>query len=198
MPKERKTEIMQALDKLPEEFQQNIKDTTINPALNRQVGGDHYIKMAIQPAEFCLENLNRDELIGVLKWMVTKYVWRNKNNQQEDFAKAAQYIELITIKLKTMPVDKSDQLWDFPITKFAQNKDSRLQLKGMASEARKFLAEYRKFVDDEKDVNMELLNEATDFVHSYHTFAHQSEENMEMVKRSKQQVIKKNRVRGYY
>lgn len=64
-------------------------------ALKRQIGGDHYSKMDIQPAEFCLANMTVEELTGVLKWMNMKYMWRNKNSMREDWQKAKHYIEMI-------------------------------------------------------------------------------------------------------
>lgn len=64
-------------------------------ALKRQVGGNHYSKMAIQPAEFCLANMTVEELSGVLKWMVCKYTWRIKDSMREDWQKAKHYIEMI-------------------------------------------------------------------------------------------------------
>jgi hypothetical protein len=64
-------------------------------ALKKQVGGDHYSKMAIQPAEFCLANMTIEELTGVLKWMNMKYMWRNKNSMREDWQKSRHYIDMI-------------------------------------------------------------------------------------------------------
>jgi len=63
--------------------------------LKKQVGGNHYSKMAIQPAEFCLANMTIEELTGVLKWMNMKYMWRNKNSMREDWQKSRHYIDMI-------------------------------------------------------------------------------------------------------
>lgn len=60
-------------------------------AHKRQVGGDHYRAMAIQPAEFCQRN--------GLKWCeanVVKYVSRHRaKNGKADILKAIHYLELL-------------------------------------------------------------------------------------------------------
>ena len=75
--------------------------------LNKQVGtkkdgspADHYKKMAIQPMEFCLANMSNEELSGVLKHNVMKYLWREKNDPLEDIEKAEHYISMIKHELK--------------------------------------------------------------------------------------------------
>jgi hypothetical protein len=65
------------------------------PPLSRQEGGNHYMKMKIQVAEYCLANMTKEELTGVLKWMTTKYIWRDKIDWIEDAKKAKHYIEMI-------------------------------------------------------------------------------------------------------
>jgi len=70
-----------------------------NPHLLSQVGGEHYKKLAIQPAEFCLANMTDAELIGVLKWMSMKYVWRDKGCRDEDWEKTLHYIRMIKWEL---------------------------------------------------------------------------------------------------
>jgi hypothetical protein len=56
-----------------------------------QVGGDHYRKYTIQPAEFCIANG-----IGFLPGNVIKYVTRYRDkNGAEDIRKAIHYLNLI-------------------------------------------------------------------------------------------------------
>lgn len=60
-------------------------------ALDKQVGGDHYTKMAIQPVEFIHQNG-----IPFIEGCVIKYVsrWRNKNGV-EDLRKARHFLDLL-------------------------------------------------------------------------------------------------------
>lgn len=65
-------------------------------ALDRQVGGDHYLKGRIQPIEFI-----QAQRLGFIEGSVVKYVtrWRNKNGI-EDLKKARQYLDIL-IELET-------------------------------------------------------------------------------------------------
>jgi hypothetical protein len=65
-------------------------------ALDKQVDGDHYKSMAIQPVEFIHANA-----LGYLEGNVIKYVsrWRKKNGIA-DLQKAKHYVELL-IELET-------------------------------------------------------------------------------------------------
>lgn len=65
-------------------------------ALDVQVAGDHYKKLAIQPVEYIHANT-----IGYCEGNVIKYVsrWRSKNGIK-DLEKAKHYIELL-IELET-------------------------------------------------------------------------------------------------
>lgn len=60
-------------------------------ALTKQVGGSHYKKFKIQPAEFCHANN-----IGYLEATAIKYLcrWRDKGGF-EDLDKAIHFIELL-------------------------------------------------------------------------------------------------------
>ena len=65
-----------------------IKDES---ALAKQVSGDHYKNMVIQPVEFIVHNE-----IGFLEGNVIKYVARHKHkNGADDIRKAMHYCELI-------------------------------------------------------------------------------------------------------
>ena len=59
--------------------------------LRKQVGGDHYSKLAIQPVEY----INKNNL-SYLQGNVIKYVTRYKDkNGVEDLQKAKHYINLL-------------------------------------------------------------------------------------------------------
>lgn len=61
------------------------------PALDMQVGGDHYKKYPIQPIEYCIANN-----LGPLEHGVVKYVTRHPDKgKAEDIRKAIHYLELI-------------------------------------------------------------------------------------------------------
>lgn len=59
-------------------------------AADIQVGGNHYKKFRIQPAEFCIVNNLNGGLYNVLK-----YVMREKENRLEDLAKAGHVLQLL-------------------------------------------------------------------------------------------------------
>ena len=60
-------------------------------AMTTQVGGDHYSKLAIQPAEYITKNK-----LTYLQGNVIKYVTRYKDkNGIEDLQKAKHYIDLL-------------------------------------------------------------------------------------------------------
>lgn len=65
--------------------------TVSNTALSRQVGGNWYKEMAIQPAEYCHKNK-----LGSLESSVIKYVSRHKKkNGEEDIKKAIHLLEML-------------------------------------------------------------------------------------------------------
>jgi hypothetical protein len=60
-------------------------------ALSKQVGGNHYADMAIQPVEFIVLNE-----MGFLEGNIIKYVCRHQDkNGAEDIKKAIHYCELL-------------------------------------------------------------------------------------------------------
>jgi len=59
-------------------------------ALKRQVGGEHYKKLEMQPAEFIKNHFYADFFLG----NVLKYLVRDKGKRLEDLEKAYHYIEL--------------------------------------------------------------------------------------------------------
>jgi len=60
-------------------------------ALDRQISGNHYKKMTIQPLEYALENG-----LGICEHAVIKYVsrWRDKGGV-DDLRKAIHYCEIL-------------------------------------------------------------------------------------------------------
>ena len=60
-------------------------------AFDTQIGGDHYAKLRIQPAEYCHANE-----IPFIEGSVIKYItrWRDKNGL-EDLRKARHFIDLL-------------------------------------------------------------------------------------------------------
>lgn len=58
---------------------------------DKQIGGDHYFRLAIQPVEFITKNG-----LGFLEGNIIKYVtrWKSKNGI-EDLRKAAHYLEML-------------------------------------------------------------------------------------------------------
>ena len=72
-----------------------------NP-LKRQVGGDHYMNMGVQPWRAMESWMTDEQLIGFMMGNVIKYVarWQEKNGI-EDLRKASHYLEkLIEVELK--------------------------------------------------------------------------------------------------
>lgn len=72
-------------------------------SLNKQVAGDHYKDLPIQPVEYIYANA-----LGYFEGNVVKYVsrWRKKNGIA-DLEKAKHYIELL-IELETRNAGKAD------------------------------------------------------------------------------------------
>ena len=62
----------------------------VKPEFEKQVGGDHYKGMVIEPVEFCQRNG-----LGFCESSVIKYVCRHKRkNGVEDLRKAIHFLEL--------------------------------------------------------------------------------------------------------
>jgi hypothetical protein len=60
-------------------------------ALEKQVAGDHYKRMAIQPVEFCQKNDLR-----TIESNIIKYICRHRfKNGKEDVEKAKHFIEIL-------------------------------------------------------------------------------------------------------
>lgn len=66
----------------------------ITGADDRQVGGDHYKQMEIQPWEVMESLLSENEFIGFLKGNVIKYAMRaGKKEGSDDYEKMRHYME---------------------------------------------------------------------------------------------------------
>ena len=63
--------------------------------LKRQVAGKHYKEMAFQPMEFFLANSTPDEILGMLRLNVLKYLWRDKEDVLVQLNKAKHYLEIV-------------------------------------------------------------------------------------------------------
>ena len=88
--------------------------------MTQQIGGDHYIKMAIQPIEFILKNN-----IGFAEGNVIKYVsrWREKGGV-EDLKKARHYLDML-IESQPMPVK---QMWTLDCGEPSRAKAGQLSM----------------------------------------------------------------------
>jgi hypothetical protein len=70
----------------------SVKDTNLQPnPLDKQIAGDHYKKLKIQPVTYIQENG-----IGYMEGNVIKYVtrWKDKNGLA-DLEKAKHYLEML-------------------------------------------------------------------------------------------------------
>jgi len=66
------------------------------PALERQVGGDHYKNLAIQPSEYIMKNN-----LGWCEGNAIKYITRYKQKgQAADIEKAIHYLQIILEDIK--------------------------------------------------------------------------------------------------
>ena len=69
---------------------QNVRNST-SAAHQMQVGGNHYLKLAIQPVEYAMANK-----LDACQANIVKYVTRfREKNGIEDLRKAQHYIELL-------------------------------------------------------------------------------------------------------
>ena len=63
----------------------------------KQIGGDHYSRMAIQPVDF-YESVSKEHYEGFCRFNAIKYLSRydSKGQPLQDLAKAQHYIEMLT------------------------------------------------------------------------------------------------------
>lgn len=67
------------------------------PALNTQIGGNHYKTMGIQPLEACYQNFGYMGLKASIYTKVLKY-FRTKDNEVEDIKKAIHAMQILLEK----------------------------------------------------------------------------------------------------
>jgi hypothetical protein len=60
---------------------------------DKQVGGNHYKDMALQPWTVMQAVLTREEFIGFLKGNIIKYSMRQGKKDSDDVGKARHYLE---------------------------------------------------------------------------------------------------------
>lgn len=80
---------------------------------NKQIGGDHYKTMKIQPAEFIEQNG-----LSYLQGNAIKYICRFRDkNGIEDLRKAKHYIDML-IEFEIQPKDEEDSKREWLVPKF--------------------------------------------------------------------------------
>jgi hypothetical protein len=77
------------------------KPYTNLPAATRkkQVGGNHYAKLDVQPWDVMRATMTPDEFQAFLRGNAIKYLMRDKGSRAEDFAKAHHYIETLLAEM---------------------------------------------------------------------------------------------------
>lgn len=80
---------------------------------DKQIGGDHYKTMKIQPAEFIEQNG-----LSYLQGNAIKYICRFRDkNGIEDLRKAKHYIDML-IEFEIQPKDEEDSKREWLVPKF--------------------------------------------------------------------------------
>lgn len=80
-----------------EELTKHLTETqasTDTPAMDLQVGGDHYKTLGIQPMELVLANMGYDAFKGACYVKINKYMIRNKDNEVEQLKKARHILSM--------------------------------------------------------------------------------------------------------
>jgi hypothetical protein len=70
-------------------------------AREKQVGGDHYARLAVQPWDVMRATMTRAEFQAFLRGNVIKYVMRDKGNRLEDLKKAMHYLETLIADMES-------------------------------------------------------------------------------------------------
>lgn len=74
-----------------------------------QIGGSHYVDMAVQPWDVMEAVLSPEEFVGFLKGNIIKYSMRaGKKDSSDDVAKALHYIEKLNEYLPEWEVENID------------------------------------------------------------------------------------------
>jgi hypothetical protein len=69
------------------------------PSRRKQVGGNHYAKLDVQPWDVMRATMTPDEFQAFLRGNAIKYLMRDKGSRAEDFAKAHHYIETLLAEM---------------------------------------------------------------------------------------------------
>ena len=82
----------------------SVAVATADPVMDKQVGGNHYKVLSVEPWDAMQAWLSREEFVGFLKGNVLKYMARaNFKNGAEDIKKAAHYQEKLVSVLEAQP-----------------------------------------------------------------------------------------------
>jgi len=75
----------------------------MNNSDRKQVGGDHYLNMGVQPWKAMESWMSNEEFIGYLRGNIIKYVARCwEKNGVEDLRKAAHYLDKLIQKVEEL------------------------------------------------------------------------------------------------
>lgn len=80
---------------------EKVTPTTVE-ASSRQVGGDHYTSMGIQPLEYTYANYGYIGMKAAIHTKVNKYLGRVKDDEVQQLEKAKHCIELLIEKAKLL------------------------------------------------------------------------------------------------
>jgi hypothetical protein len=153
-----------------------------------------------------------EELVGVLKWMTTKYAWRDKKDRLEDFGKIRQYIDMITEELGSRAKDQDSSEKEessdfiFPESKFVKTNSALMQVHKIISELREATKAAEELLShlcnsgDFSDTSIlrDFNDELCDVIHAYETLRRMDNDKNLNYFCSVNRVISKNRDRGYY
>jgi hypothetical protein len=70
-------------------------------ARDKQVGGDHYARLAVQPWDVMRATMTPAEFQAFLRGNVIKYVMRDKGDRLEDLKKAMHYLETLIADMES-------------------------------------------------------------------------------------------------
>ena len=85
---------------------------------DKQIGGEHYLKMKIQPSEFANKNN-----LPFAEGNAIKYICRHKDKGgKEDLKKAKHYIDMIIERDYTVPKEK-EETWVEGYRKWKKERD---------------------------------------------------------------------------
>lgn len=65
----------------------------VSDASETQIGGDHYLKLAVQPWDAMQAWMSRDQFVGFLTGCAIQYLARDKDDRMQDIKKARHYLD---------------------------------------------------------------------------------------------------------